>query len=475
MSRLAREERGFTIIEVLIAALILVLGAIATFGVLASATVTAQRAKGTQIALDRAQQEMERLRSLSDDELALTTTPPHSNEEGNPGYRVNNGNGKFALQRGAVPTEYKEMVIKGGVRYPNETLESGTISPGPTNFTSGDVSGQIYRYIVWRNDASCPAETCPGEQDYKQIVVAVKLNAKGNGGNPGGYVEVQSNFVNPEHSSADNPIPGAEGVVTGQQFFLSDTPCSSSGSTSRQEITGDNALHNTLGTCASGAKTGATAGAPDALLTGPPPDPTPEDESTPLVYDYSSNYEGSSPSPETAKGIQLRRDSTAGCHYVPEDKTAPQWRVHRWVTDPMPKEFKMTSGESLGNVTIDFFTRSLSDSLYAGKLCIFLFKREESGSPPTAKDTLLANREGGAAYWTYVPSSGNGYWPSGKWTEVVRTLSFNGPVTIPAGARLGLALSLDASTQGDAVSILYDHPRYRSRIEVDTTTPLEGG
>jgi len=42
--------------------------------------------------------------------------------------------------------------------------------------------------------------------------------------------------------------------------------------------------------------------------------------------------------------------------------------------------------------------------------------------------------------------------------------------------RLGLALSLErAGTQGDAVSILYDHPSYRSRIEVATTTPLEGG
>lgn len=470
MARLAREENGFTIIEVLIASLILVLGAIATFGILASATVSSQRAKATQVALDRAQQEMELLRSLSDEELALTEAPPHSNEEGSPSYRINNG--KYALQRGNPPTEYKELVVEGGVRYPDEWIEGATVSPGPTSFTSGDVSGEVYRYIVWRNDASCPAETCPGEQDYKQIVVAVKLDPKANGANPGGYVEVQSNFIDPEHSVADNPIPGAEGVVTAQQFFLSDTPCSSSGSTAREEILGDHALHNTVGTCASGAQTGATGGAPDALLTGPPPDPTPVDEGTPLIYDYSGDYEGS-PSPETAKGIQLRRDSTTGCHYEPENKTAPQWRVHRWVTDPMPKEFRMTSGESLGSVTIDFFTRSLSDSLYQGKLCIFLFKREETGS--TATDTFLANREGGASYWTYIPSSGNKYWPSGGWTEVIRTLSFNGPVKIPAGARLGLALSLDASTQGDAVSVLYDHPRYRSRIEVDTTTPLEGG
>jgi type II secretory pathway pseudopilin PulG len=460
-------EDGFTIVEVLIAALILVAGAIATFGVLASATVDNQRAKATQVALDKAEQEIEKLRSYSDEELALTAAPPHSSEEETPDFRVNAG--KYALKRSPV-SEYKEMVVNEGVRYPSETIEGGKVSPGPESFTSGDVSGKVYRYIVWRNDTSCAAETCPGEQDYKQIIVAVKLNTKVGGGNPGGYVEVQSNFVDPEHSAADNPIPGAEGVVTGQQFFLSDTPCSSSGSTSRQEITGDHALHNTLGVCASGVQTGTTKGAPDTLLTGPPPDPAPEDVNNPSTYRYSSDYENS-PTPETAKGIQLRREESAGCTYK-EGKAAPAWEEHRWVTDPMTKEFKMTTGEGTGEVTIDFFTRALSDSQYTGKLCIYLFKREESGS--TFTDTMLTNKVGGAAYWTWVPSEK--YWPREKWEEVTTTMTFNGPVKIEPGQRLGLALSVErANTQGDAVSILYDHPNYRSRIEVATTTPLEGG
>jgi hypothetical protein len=89
---------------------------------------------------------------------------------------------------------------------------------------------------------------------------------------------------------------------------------------------------------------------------------------------------------------------------------------------------------------------------------------------------MLANKVGGASYWTWVPSTANKYWPREKWEEVTTTMTFNGPVIIPPNARLGLALSLErAGTQGDAVSILYDHPSYRSRIEVATTTPLEGG
>jgi len=466
-------QDGFTIIEVLIAALILVLGAIATFGVLASAIHSTQRAKATQVALDRAQQELEALRSLGDEELALTGAPEHESSEASPNYRVLNG--KFALKRGSVPTEYKELVENGSYRYASdEPLKYGVVSPGPTSFTSGDVSGKIYRYIVWRNDASCSAETCPGEKDYKQIIVAVRLNSTAGGNAPGGYVEVQSTAVDPEHSAADNPIPGSEGVVTAQQFFLSDTPCSSSGSTVRQTIAGDHLLHNTLGICASGLQTGKTEGAPDALLTGGPPDPTPEDPTTPLVYNYSTDYSTYNvPTPETAKGVQIRRDETSGCNYKPTGTTAPQWQVHRWVTDPMPKEFKMTSGEGLGSATIDFFTRALSDSQYTGKLCIYLFKREESGSKYT--DTMIKDSEGGAAYWTFVPTSGNKYWPAGKWEEVTKEITFN-PAQVKQGERLGLALSVErAGTGGDAIPILYDHPRYRSRIEVDTSTPLEGG
>lgn len=467
----ATKEDGFTIIEVLIAALILVLGAIATFGILASATIDNQRAKATQIALNKAQQELEVLSSLSDEELALTKTPPPSTDEGNPDYRVTNG--KFSIKRGPPATEPKELVVEGGPRYPTGTIENAAVSPGPTSFTSGDVGGKIYRYVVWRNDPSCSSETCPGEKDYKQVIIAVKLDPKGNGSSPGGYVEVQSNFIDPEHSAADNPIPGAEGVVTAQQFFLSDTSCASSGETLHQEVSGDHALHNTLGTCASGQQTGSTLGAPDALLTGAPPDPYPDEASLPALYDYSSDYINS-PTAATAKGIQIRREPTIGCNPAPEG-SASQWQVHRWVTDPMPKDFVMTSGESTGTVTIDFFTRALSDSIYNGKLCIYLFVRREEGSPPKAKDEFLANREGGLPYWEYAPTQGNGQWWRNEWHEVLQTMKFNGPKTIKEHQRLGVAFSVDASTGGDAIPIVYDHPEYRTRIEVSTTTPLEGG
>lgn len=466
MGELRAKEAGFTIVEVIVAALVLVMGSLATFGLLGAATKNTERAKATQVALNRAQEEIEALRSLSNNQLAMTAAAPHSTDPLYPDYRVSNG--KFALTR-EPPGNYATMVVNGGSLYGGGNVKGGIVNPGPVSFTSGDVSGKIYRYVLWRNDAACGA-SCPSEQDFKQIVVAVKLDTPGNQPGERGYVEVQSDFVDPTDSSANDPKPGPGGVVTAQQFFLSDTACAASPPTIRQEITGDHLLHNTLGACANGLKTGSEQGAPDALLLGAPPDPAPEDPNNPPFYDYASDYY-LNPNPDTDKGLQIRPDDTEGCHYKPVGTTTPQSQVHRWVTDPMAANFLLS-----GSVTLEFYTRTLNYAEHTGTLCVYLYKRHEAGEPPVATDTLLTNTAGNTAYWTYTPQ-GNANWPRTAWTKVRLTMTFNNaPYTIPAGDRLGVALSLERkNTPADAIAFLFDHPNFPSRIEVDTTTPLDGG
>lgn len=473
-----------TIVEVLIAVMILAIASMATFGVLASAVRNDQRAKSTQVAIDQAQEQLEKLHSLTYDELAMTTTPSHATSSQNPNHRVLNGS--FALQRNPQG-EYATMVVNGDSLYggsgseENKTVEGGVVTPGPIPFESGNVSGELYRYVVWRNDPTCKESTetaedfCPGNQDYKQLIVAVKLNNGVVQKAERGYYEVQSETVDPEalYEPTDGEGGGGKAhtgtAVTAQQLFLTDTPCAESGSTEREEIAGDHLLHNTLGTCADGLQTGLTEGAPDALVLGAPPDPDPLDDSNPTLYDYSSDVVPAQPSPETDKGVQILRDDTSGCHFTPTGTVHPASQEHRWVTDRLPTELKMN-----GKVTLEFYTRTLNDALSHGTLCVYLFKRQEAGSGEVT-DSMLDDKVTGNAYWTYEPE-GNGYWPRNSWTKVRLTMEFN-PETVEEDERLGVALSVDPGNTdvSEAIPIVYDHPNYPTRIEVDTTTPIEGG
>src|SRR5215218_889267 len=87
LRRHGNSESGFTIIEVLVALMILGVASTTTFTLLSSATRNAQRAKASQVALEYAEQELEYLRSLENKNLALTATPPSSSEPLSPNYR----------------------------------------------------------------------------------------------------------------------------------------------------------------------------------------------------------------------------------------------------------------------------------------------------------------------------------------------------------------------------------------------------
>lgn len=464
----ARDEAGLTLVEVMVAAIVLVLGAMATFGILSTATKNAQRAKASQAVLHLAQEEMERMRSLPYGRLAISNLPATSSNPLDPNSRV--AGGTFALRKTPVG-EPEPLVVDAEGISPESPFSVG--SP-----QGGGVTGKVYRYVVWRDDAGCPETQCPGE-DYKQLVVAVRPDTPGNQTGERGYVEVQSEFVDPDElpepppppdedpGDEEPPDPDEGADVTAQQFFLSDTPCAKAGTTVRAEIAADHLLHNTLGVCADEAQSGSVPGAPDALLLGAPPDPAPEDEFNPLLYDYADDFY-LEPTPDTDRGLQIRRDDTEGCNFEPTGTTNPESQVHRWVSDPMPDDFEMTD-----KVTLEFSTRTLNDALHTGTLCVFLFKRSESGAPPKPTDTRLVNSETGEEFWEFTPDS-NSYWPRFGWEKERLTMFFAGaPYTIPKDARLGVALAVErVNTPADAIPIMYDHPNHPTRIEVDTDVPL---
>jgi type II secretory pathway pseudopilin PulG len=452
-----KRDQGFAVVELLVAVLILATGAIAVLGIFDASTRNTFRAEQTQVAINRAQLELEQIRQLAYNDVALTTTPTTSGDPKHPGYRVNGSN--FALGwDGATPSDYAEMVVKniGGVT-------DGSVNPGPTSFTSGDVSGKVYRYVVWRNDPSCqlvPSSTidaCPGPHDYKRVVVIVKLDLAPISFTRA-YTEVQSNFSDPEATTQTSNDPAAGGAsLTAQQFFLSDTTCNNS---ARQDVTADHAEHQTWGACDD-----PNPQKPDGLYTEAPPDPDPNDPGVPLLYDYANDVEPSL-NPDQDKGLQLLRQDANGCSF--SGGASPQYKIHRWVSQPLPLAFQMS-----GQATLEFYTRTINDVNAQGTICVFVFIRKETvvecdPLPPPCDTQLIDLANPPNAFFVYSENP----WPAGAWTRRRVPMSFSS-TTATAGQRVGVEIAVRRNgTTGDVLQFMYDHPDYPSRLEVKTSTPL---
>ena len=453
-----RRQDGFALIETLVAVLVLAIGAMAVLGVVDTSTRNTFRAEQTQVAINRAQRELEQIRQLDYEDLALTTTPSASSDPDDPRYRVNGS--QFAVGwDGTTPSDYAEMAVKniGG-------LTAGTVNPGPTSFTSGDISGKVYRYVVWRNDPNCQLvpnsglDACPGPHDYKRVSVIVTLdNAPISTSRS--YTEVQSNVSDPDASTETSNDPGAGGPSqTAQQFFLSDTTCNH---TSREDITQDHAEHQTWGDC-----TDPNPQKPDGLYTEAPSDSDPNDPSIPPLYDYANDVEPSL-NPDQDKGLQLLRQDAFGCSY--SGGASPQYKIHRWVSQPLEQVFQMN-----GQATLEFYTRTINNVNAQGTICVFVFIRKETAAEctplPAPCDTQLVDLTSPPnAFFVYSKNP----WPAGAWTRQRVPMTFSSATVAEVGQRVGVEIAVRRNgTTGDVLEFMYDHPDYPSRLEVQTTTPL---
>src|ERR1700739_4408422 len=162
------EERGISLIEVMIAVLVLTVGILAllsSFDAAQRLTLTAERRSAlTHIA----QRQIEQLESVSYERLAMTAAPTHSAEANNP-------DRYFDFN---TPMVCKEATVGGGGFAYNTTKTSeeaplviaagGSISPIPESWTTGNVSGKTYSFISWAKDPLCqskPTDTCPTENN----------------------------------------------------------------------------------------------------------------------------------------------------------------------------------------------------------------------------------------------------------------------------------------------------------------------
>lgn len=461
MSRIVRralqEQSGLGLVEALVAAILVTLASLAVMAAFDTSRRATFRAEQSQVATDRAQREIEAIRQLPYAEIALTSMPVGSGDSSDPRSRVNGS--RFALEESGADKE--ELVVQGGVIEGEDdeadtTIDNAAVDPGPTPFTSGDISGAIYRFIVWRDDPNCDDDLCEGEQDLKRIIVVVRIDPTSSGGTPT-YIEVQSDVVDPQDSNIGNSEPPELGEqIVAQQFWLSDERCTNTGEPPHTDPLVSHPVRNTLGhNCKSG-----TADRPDALLTEAPInfDPTPD-------FATDLDLEPLAPAlPTDDAGLQFRPGGSDGCKFKPTGAEAYK-EAHIWVSKKLPFNFQMTGGASL-----ELWTRTTNGITTPGRICATVFTRLEDPLgllPPT--DTRMTDLLTGNKYYTAELNP----WPPGpKWTRVRIPMSF-APATALLGQRFGVQLAIEkAGTPSRQLEFLYDEILHESRLEIETTTPF---
>jgi len=458
-----RQEEGMTIVEVVVAGLILVVGGLGVLGIVDAASRSTFRAEQSQVVSNVLQQEIEKLRALPYEELALEELPLHASDPEDPRSRIASTSFFYAGRNG---TGLKPLVYNGGISE-GETIEGGAVDPGPAEFEVGNVRGRVYRYVVWD---TCPSALCQDGRHLKRAVVAVRLDQTASGG-VRRYQEIQGQFVDPDAEPAILPEQNPGGSDDeGWTLWLTDTPCSEVARQPPPAVEGDHPTRNTRGDCADGAQAGAVPGAPDLLW------PEAAAEEVDLPYDYATDVEPQAGNGD--EGLQLlpgtncedpaATELAVGVASDPDPDPDAYQKVHRWLSPPVPPHEGSQDLLLTGEGTLNLWTRTLGEAVYPGRICAWLFVRSRAGDSVT--DTLAVNLGPPLSlHFAHFAQS----WPSTKWDEIALPLTFGyadegGALPLPPGSQLGLALSVDDDTPS-ALQVHYDMPTFDSRIHLTTT------
>ena len=434
---------GFTLVEVLAACALVSVGVAATLRIFGVTSRTELRSERTEVAVQQAQAELDRLRTLPYGQLALTALPSPSTDPQDPGKRVE---GASLRVRPDLTEDFVVTVPAGDV---------AGVDPTPSDFAIGlrgaTITGHIYRYVTWRNE-SCPFALCDGTENTKRVTVAATLDPASTSErrNPLwlSTIVADPDAAPPGAQAPPGGGPGSGDPVTAQSFFLYDTPC---GQSSRQS---PSASHPTRDTSSVGGSAGEDSTCanpssdrqPDLMASAAPPG----DQSTPL-FRYSTDLSGGFDGGLT----MMHRGTSCASSYAAADASSDQsvskWAVHSWSSQAFSQPFTLR-----GLVTVSLFTTAVGGVAATGRLCATVIDRQTTGGVPT--DRVL----------------GTGVYDLSPWPTDVRRVTFSFRLaqeeTVPAADRLVLALHLRAESGAD-VSILYDHPLYPSLLEVATSTP----
>lgn len=448
-----RDQAGFTIVELLVAVLILGFVALAVGAVLANGARYASASETRQNLAHRGQQEIERLSSLKYATLALTAAPAAgSSNLDNPLHWFDAATGNYRWDRDAAGATTAEPLVV--------SASQGAVSVQRT-WSDGTASGRIFAFVTWVADGRC-GSGCPAGQNYKRITVAVTADAGAAAVKPVYLTSIVSDpralpagkIVNGNANPLADPnitcrdgsgntvaCTASVGSATVSEWYLSDTPATQP----YAPPTVSHPTHPTVapfGVCTQAVTAGCPV--PDLLSTQAPPE-GPDPAVEPPLLDYSSElghvgYPG---------GRVLTRD--VSCSATPS--ITDNGKGALWSTAPLTKSTSLTGagGMTLTSASVQGVTASVT-------LCIGIY--DVGGS--------IANLIATPPVRLGVVAYSVAEWPT---TPTPLSFSFDfvtgGTINVAAGHRLGVRLWLATTSQSD-VALMYDHPSFTSVLQLNS-------
>jgi Tfp pilus assembly protein PilV len=159
-----KAEDGFTLVELLIASIVLVVGIFAVIMAFDAVRRLGSNNESQTVRAQVAEKDLQQIISQGYDAIGLSSTPTHSTNVNNPNYYVNGSTFQWDLTN----SSRTETLCTSGSGC------TGSISPGPTSWTAGGESGSIYRFVTWVNDTCTGA--CSSTTDFKRVTVMVTQN-----------------------------------------------------------------------------------------------------------------------------------------------------------------------------------------------------------------------------------------------------------------------------------------------------------
>jgi type II secretory pathway pseudopilin PulG len=473
-----RDEGGFTLVEALIGALLLVIGALSVMQLLDIGTRNVYRTEESQVVNNLLQAELEEMRQLPYAQVALTEPPEKVPDRNDPRWRVEGD--RYATGRDGGGLE--RLVFNGGTTPAGDPVTEGAVEPMSEPVTVGDVQVRIFRFVTWTHDPNC--NEC-GAGVMKRLIVAAKV-VRAPVSAEREFQELQTTLTDPTITPEDNPAPPTDDPGTATlQLWLTDTTCDHA---ARIQTTEDHRAHNTLSTCEAGEQVGETPGAPDLLSPRPP---QLVDNPGLNLFDYATDaaaepVEGA----DEDIGLLLPNGPIDECPVSPndvptDDPDAHLWR-HYWVSPPIAN----AGAELTGRGALELYTQTINGATHAGELCAWLSVREPPGEPGgVAIDHHVVNvgslgegecREGlglnqPSFQFVRVP------WPK-SWEKVTMALCFVSvneegeivPTSLEPGSRIVLTVMVapEDTRPGQGLELMYDQIGFESRLELETNKVL---